>query len=320
MNPAWRERALNLLRITLSVSLLGWILANTGLDRLANTLQAADAGLYAVAVGIALFCVTVRAVRWQVLLRAVGVRLPLMEVARLYYIGAFFNTFLPTGFGGDVVRVLEIGPQANSNQATGTVVVDRLTGFIALFMLALLALPFAASALPLPVMVLVATAGLGVMGGSALLFEGRVLRALTRRLPRALSLAGDGWLGRTYAVITACGWRAIARAIGVSLVFNALMMLAAWLIARALAIPVAAATLIAFVPLATTALLLPISISGLGVREGIFITLFATVGVSDAQAVAFSLGYYVLDLVAGVMGGVVYLLSGVLGLSQRKTP
>lgn len=317
MTPLWRERLLNLLRIALSVGLLSWILANTGLERLAATLQSADAGLYAVAVVIALFCVTVRAVRWQVLLRAVGVRLPFLDVARLYYIGAFFNTFLPTGFGGDVVRVLEIGPQANSNQATGTVVVDRLTGFVALFMLALLALPFAASALPLPVTVLVAAAGLGVMGGSALLFEGRVLRALTRRLPRALSLAGDGWLGRTYAVITACGWRAIAGAIGVSLVFNALMMLAAWLIARALAIPVSAATLIAFVPLATTALLLPISISGLGVREGIFITLFATVGVSDAQAVAFSLGYYALDLAAGVMGGAVYLLSGVLGLSKR---
>lgn len=317
MTPPWRERLLNLLRIALSAGLLSWILANTGLERLTATLHNADAGLYALAVSIALFCVTVRAVRWQVLLRAVGVRLPFMQVARLYYIGAFFNTFLPTGFGGDVVRVLEIGPQATSNQAAGTVVVDRLTGFMALFMLALLALPLAASALPLPVTALVAGAGLAVLGGSALLFEGRVLRALTRRLPRALSLAGDGWLGRTYAVITACGWRAIAGAVGISLVFNALMMLAAWLIARALMIPVSAATLIAFVPLATTALLLPISISGLGVREGIFITLFATVGVSDAQAVAFSLGYYALDVAAGVLGGVVYLASGVLGLSKR---
>jgi uncharacterized membrane protein YbhN (UPF0104 family) len=317
MNPKTRQVLLNLARIVISVTLLGWIISRAGLDQLLAAARTADPRPYGVAILLTFVGIILRAWRWKILLNAVGARVPFWRAVYLYFVGAFFNAFLPTGFGGDVVRVLEIGEGATSAQAAGTAVVDRLTGFIALFLLALLVLPFGANLLPPATTLFIAAFAGAVVLGSLLLFEGRSLRWLTAHFPRTISLAGDAWLGRTYGVITACGPRAIAGALAVSTLFNLQLVFSAFLLTQALRLNVSILTLFLFVPVATAALLAPISISGLGVREGIFVTLLGQVGVSAPQAVVFSLAYYSLDLSSGLLGGVIYFVAGLLGLKPK---
>jgi uncharacterized membrane protein YbhN (UPF0104 family) len=317
MSPKTRGVLFNLARIALSALLLGWVLATAGLDPLARAARGADLRLYALALGLAFVGILVRAARWHALLRAVGARVSYRRAAYLYFVGAFFNAFLPTGFGGDVVRVLEAGPGATSQQAAGTALVDRLTGFIMLFVLALAALPFAYRLLPANLALVIAGLAGAVLVASALLFEGRLLRRLTGWLPRWLSPAGDAWIGRTYGVITAIGRGGLLRALGWSLAFNVLLIVADVLVARALGIGAPAGIFFLFVPVTTAALLVPISISGLGVREGLYVALFGQVGVGTAEAVALSLGAYSLDVMMGLLGGMVYLAAGVMGLRRR---
>jgi hypothetical protein len=69
-----------------------------------------------------------------------------------------------------------------------------------------------------------------------------------------------------------------------------------------------------FVPITTAALLVPISIAGFGVREGLYVALFGQLGVAPAQAVALSLATYGLDILSGLVGGAIYLIAGLLGL------
>lgn len=317
MTAQTRGLLFNLGRAGLSAILLIWVLSTAGLDQLAAAARGADLGCYALAVGLAVNGILLRSARWHFLLKAVGARVSYGRAVYLYFVGAFFNAFLPTGFGGDVVRVLEVGPGATSQQAAGTALVDRLTGFIMLFVLALLALPFAFGLLPANLALLIAALAAAVLLGSALLFEGRLLRRLTGWLPRGLSLAGDAWIGRTYAVITAIGARGIAIALFWSLLFNLELIVETVLVARALGIDVTAGVFFLFVPVTTATLLVPISISGLGVREGLYVTLFGQLGVSAASAVALSLGAYSLDMAMGLVGGVVYLTAGLLGLRGR---
>jgi uncharacterized membrane protein YbhN (UPF0104 family) len=311
-----RQTLLNLARILISIGLLAWVLTRVGLDNLLTTFATLDWRLYALALGLSTLSMGLRAYRWWILLDAVKVRVNYWRVVYLYYIGAFYNTFLPTGFGGDVMRVVEFGGGASSAQAAGTVIVDRLTGFVMLFVLALVALPFSYHLLPTAMLwVLIAVSG-SVIVGAALLFEGHILRRLTARFPRALSLAGDAWLGRTYAVITACGRKAIALALFWSLMFNLLHIGASALIGLALGLSVPVGVYFVFVPLATVALLIPITVNGLGFRESIYLALFPQTGVSGPQATAFSLGTYSLDLLDGLVGGVIYLVAGVMGLRR----
>lgn len=318
LQPQTRQRLLNLARILVTVGLLAVVVSQIRPDELLARVRTLHLSLYALALLLSFTGIVVRAYRWLILLRAVGARVSFRRAVYLYFVGAFFNTFLPTGFGGDVVRVLEIGEGASSQQAAGTVLVDRLTGFIMLFVLALMALPFSLNLIPTLLIWLIAALAGGVVLGSLLLFEGRLLRLLTARFPRSLSLAGDAWIGKTYGVITACGARAIAGALFWSLVFNVIHIAANILAAEALGIHVSPWLFFLFVPVATVALLLP-SISGFGVREGIYILLFGQVGVNETQAVALSLSAYSIDFAAGVLGGVIYLGAGVLGLRGKQT-
>ena len=83
-----------------------------------------------------------RALRWRVLLIGAGATVNFGRLTQLYFIGNFFNAFLLSGMGGDVVRAVEASEDVSTDVAAGTVIVDRLTGLLTLFAIALLALPF----------------------------------------------------------------------------------------------------------------------------------------------------------------------------------
>ena len=315
-----REHWLNLLRIAISLGLLAWVFSRVGIAQVLEVARGASPGLLAVSGLLSVFGILLRAWRWQVLLRAIGARPPFARLVYLYFVSQFFSSFLPTGFAGDVVRVLDTGHGVSSTQAAGTVIVERLAGFVSLFLLALAALPFAGGLVP-PAWVLgIAGLSLAVVAGSLVLFEGRLLRKATAWLPGGLSLTSGSWLAQTYDVVVACGARAILSALGIATVFNIVQIAFNLALARALGIEAHALYFALFIPVATVALLVPISISGLGVREQIYVTLFASpaVGLAAPQAVALSLGAYGLDTLNGLVGGVMYFVAGAFGLRGKK--
>lgn len=247
-----------------------------------------------------------RAGRWWILLRGLGSRLPFGRLVTLYVAGNFFNVFLPSGFGGDVVRVVEAARDVSPAAAAGTVLVDRLTGLMMLFVFALLTLPFRPADFPPGQAIVVAGVSLAGLLGGFLLLDGRLLRRLARWLPRPLSPVGEGATARLLAAVQGCGWRAIAGALGISVVFNA-MLVAWWVVAGiSLGYAISIRYYLLAVPLLSVALLVP-SIGGLGVREAIAPLLFAAAGLSHSQAVALSLLEFTVVRLAGLAGAPVYL-------------
>lgn len=313
-----RPLLLNAVRVLVSAGLLALLIGSADAHALWEALRAADPVLYGACVIISTGGMLLRVLRWKVVLQAVGARVSFRRAFYLSYVGAFFNVFLPTGLGGDVIRVLEIGPGASKPQATGTVLLERMAGFVVLFALAAAALPFSARFLPAPTVWMIALMTVGVFAATALLLEGRLLRRVMARLPHALSLAGDTWLGQAYAVIAACGPRTLGAAALISLIFNASIVWSNWLVARAfgLDVPIWAVALI--LPIIAATLLVPVTISGFGVREGVVVLLLAQVGVEPAQGFLLSLAWYGLDVIDGMFGGVIYLLTGVLGLGPKR--
>lgn len=309
-----RQRLANFARIAVSVGLLVVLVTSADVQALWRTLQAANVWLYLACLPISTAGMVLRALRWHVTLRASGARVSFRRAFYLCYVGAFFNIFLPSGLGGDVMRVLEIGPGATSPQATGTILVERMAGFAVLFGLAAIALPFSAAFLPPLTVGLIGALTAGVLGATALLLEGRLLRRIMGHLPRAISLAGDTWLGQTYNVITRVGWRALGIAALISLVFNGSIVFSNWLVTRAFGLEVPLWAVAVILPIIAATLLVPISISGFGVREGVVVALLLQVGVNAEQGLLLSLAWYGLDVIDGLFGGAIYFVTGVLGL------
>jgi hypothetical protein len=297
---------------------LAFVLRTVGWREVWAVVADADVGLLGVAWLSFLLGIFIRALRWRALLHGLGLRPPFGQLVSLYLVGGFFNTFLPSGFGGDVVRVLEITHGTQDLAAAGTVLLDRLTGILSLMALGLLMLPFVPNLPSWLVWALVVTSIAGLAAGF-LVLEGRWLRKATARLPGPLSLVGEGKLAQIYAAVTGCGQRAIIQALALSTVFNVINIGVYWLCGRAVGISVGLRFYFIATPLLSLSLLLPISVGGLGVRDWVAKSLFDAVGVLEKQAVAMSLSVYVVTAVAGLVGGGLYLGQAVREFLQKRT-
>ncbi len=253
-----------------------------------------------------------RAYRWQILLRGLNASVRYRRLAELYFAGNFFNAFLPTGFGGDAVRMIEVAQDVPGNVAAGTVIVDRLTGLVMLFVMALVVLPFRPDGFSPQLTWIILISCLSGLLASAILLEGSLIRRFGARLPGPLSPVGNGPVAKVMQAVQGCGWKAIGGALIISTLFN-LILVGWWYAAgRALGYEISYIHYLLVVPLLSLALLIP-SVGGLGVREVIAPYLFTAAsldsGEAAAQAVALSLLVFVIMRLASLLGAPVYIFS-----------
>lgn len=303
----------NLLRIALSLVALALLWREIGGGKVMRGVQHADLRLLGAACLLFLGGIVVRAFRWRALLHGLGVRPPLWLLLKLYLVGSFFNTFLPSGFGGDVVRVVELARGDRQSAAVGTVFVDRLTGILSLMALGLVVLPFTTGLASWLVWTFVLIAVGGLSAGFVLL-EGRLLPTLAGHLPPAFALTGQGKLAQVYAAVAGCGAKALWQALALSTLFNLINIAVYWLCGLAVGIAVDLSFYFVLVPLLSLTLLIPISVGGLGARDWVAQPLFGSVGVLGDLAAAMTLSVFVVSAAVGLVGGLVYLGQGVAGL------
>ncbi|MEA3310466.1 MAG: lysylphosphatidylglycerol synthase transmembrane domain-containing protein [Chloroflexota bacterium] len=296
-----------LLKVVVSLGLLGYLLCfQIDLAQFWAVVRRARWGYLLAATLLMIAGTALRAVRWQVLLRALEIEVPLRRLVYLYFVGSFFNIFLPSGLGGDAVKMAELAQSTDRTpEAIGTTLVDRATGLWVLFLLALLALPFSADLLPAGWLPLIAVSAVGgVLGGWLVLAS-----PLVPWLGARVRLPGQEQLERFYRSISQLGYPALGRACLVSLVFDLLLIAFNVLVALSFDLQLPLTLFLLFTPLISFSLALPISIGGLGVREQTYILLFGAVGVSEVTAMALSLANYaVTNLVVGALGGIVYVI------------
>jgi hypothetical protein len=312
-----RKRWLNLVRVLISVGALIFLFWQLDPVTILAELRQAELRYLLAALGLFVLSLVIRAWRWFVLLRSLDPSVPFARLLRLYFVGQFFSSFLPSQFGGDAVRALELTQDTASAAAVGTVLLDRMTGLLTLFVIGLGVLPFQLDQLePVLIVLLVGVAGGGLLVGG-LILEGRLLRRLTARLPAPLSLTQQGPLAKVYAAITGCGWPAVLSAMGISFAFNMLNVLINWLCGRAVGIDVPLGYFFAVTPLLSVSGLIP-SIGGWGVREMVSTAIFAPVGAEREVAAALGASIGLVTLVAGLLGGVVYAVEMVLEFRSRR--
>jgi len=269
----------------------------------------------AIALGFYALSIFVMVWRWWLLLETLGVEAPMHRLLSSYLVATFFNNFLPSNIGGDVVRVRDGSRLTGSTAASLAVVgIDRILGFGALYALAATAFLFGG-----PVERGFAGARV-VLLGLALLFlaltyvffrpgTARALLAASRldRLPWVLEQfeAAQGAVQSYRARVGS-----VVAALGASL---AVQTLAVWYyvcVARALRIPLPVTAAFLMVPLCTLLQAVPISFNGWGLREGLFTYYFAQLGLSRASGLAFSLVGAGLMVVLSPPGAIAWLARG----------
>ena len=257
--------------------------------------------------------------RWVILLRVQGVNLTVARTFSLLLIGLFFNFFIPGGTGGDVVKIYYLLKETPGQKTAAllSVLMDRIIGLIALIILAhaiilvhwdwLMSTPTTAQGVWTTLIILGAS-----VSGIAFTFTITgfgLVHLLPAKFPMRDRLAEIALAYNLYGR----AWRQSLGAFVLSMFahlgyFAIFYCAAAALRADGVRIPTLG-ELTAIMPVVNTIAAMPISLGGLGVREGLFqVFLGQLCGVTEAVAVVISSTGYLLTLVWGVFGGVIYLL------------
>ncbi|HYL81253.1 MAG TPA: lysylphosphatidylglycerol synthase transmembrane domain-containing protein [Candidatus Acidoferrum sp.] len=282
-----------------------------------RSVEALPLSVFIGCVGLYTLGYVISTLRWQRLLAAEGIRLPLWRLILVYFEAAFFNLFLPTLIGGDIVRGYSIYRLTRGHDASiASILVDRLSGFAAMVAIALVALAVAYPRLQDPQVagMILAVAAAFAMAMTLLLSD-----RLTSGATGILRLVGLGqFRARIQGLVDAVQrYRRHHQALGQALVLSgllqALIIVTYYLIGASLNLGVPLRYFFLYVPLITVMAMLPVSVAGLGVREGGVVYFFAKVGVDPAAALGMSLVWFSLSLAVSSLGGLAFLLDSHAG-------
>ena len=301
-----------LLKIVISLALLAFILfKQTSLREIGEVLRTVDWRWLPPAFSLHAFGLFSSAFRWQILARAQGDEIPLGFLAKSYLVGQFFNNFLPTNFGGDIVRIWDGSRYSKSLvKSSAIVLVERFTGISVLFLMAVVASLFRIEmAREVPVVLAALLLGLLGFAAIALFLTGFAARLLTALPLRGLPdrLRNKTLLFRETILHYKTQKGPFARATFWALLLQLNVVVYYYLIGRALHLNIQFIDYFIFIPLVLIILTIPITISGLGLREESYIEIFKYYGIGAQAAVSFSLIGVAFNLVIGVIGGIIYV-------------
>lgn len=302
-----------ILKISISSAILYFLFSNMDMKSFWHTLITIKRTNLVLAVVMLLVIQMTSTYRWATILSK-DAKFAYGKLLSIYLIGMFFNNFLPTIIGGDLIKGYYLYKESGKGGlAIASVFMDRYAGFSALMVITLAAVIFGHGLL----------SGTGLSGFFVFLIGGYFCASLViwvdslhgwaMRLATKIHLYGiNEKIDKFYKVLMGykSHGRIIAVAFACSMVVQAGVILIYIIIGNGIGIAIPALYYFLFIPLAAAASMLPISLAGLGVREGVFIYLFSKVGVPQEQALTLSLVFVIVTTLISLVGGIEYVRLG----------
>jgi uncharacterized protein (TIRG00374 family) len=320
-----------LVRLVVSAGLLGFLLRRIDLSRLVELVRDADLRFLATPIALLITFLIFAALRWRILLESLGTRLAMRRLVAYYFVGLFFNNFLPTTVGGDALRGYYLSREGSGKaEAFASVFVERLSGIVALLILASAASLVIYASLGDSTVVLWISAGIAVTAAIIFsFFSATVASAIEPGLARLTFFGLGAKLTRFLSALRLyrAQRRAVGAAVAISCLIQSLHICANFFVGRAIGVEVSLRYYFLFVPIITVVSMLPLTINGVGIRENAFVLLFGRVGMGAAEATSISLLVFATWVLISLIGGVIFLFGPATwrvraeeGPTQRLSP
>ncbi len=310
------KRSLNIVaRWIVSIALILYIFYKVDLQQLWRTLTSVDLTYFFLSIAITPVLIFLSSWKWQVILRAQGIRASGWRLFWLYMVGYFFNTILPTNVGGDVVRAYALGKSTGENaKAFASVFIERFTGLTALILVALVAFFAAIRTLWdfwLNVAMVVSVIGYVVLLG--VIYNRRYLSWLAGKIKigvmRKILAKVQKFQQATLSIADHPG--TLVFAMINSFVFYFAAVVNVYVTAKAFNCPFTMLDSLILTPIIMVVMMLPISIGGIGLAEWAYFFTFERFGFTGAMGLSVALLMRFKALVVGVFGGIYYSTLGI---------
>ncbi len=289
-----------LLKLAVSAGLVAWLGTRVDLAPLAGRFAGADPAWSLAALAVFLAQLAIAARRWALIQNAIGAPLGERAALELALVGQFFSQTLPSAIGGDAVRAaLAARAGMPAARAASGVLVDRGTALVVLVGLVALCLPLTAGLAPEPAFL----ASLGLLAAGTGAGAALVLFVL----PRIRPLPGRAWLFVRDLAADLRAALASPRIVFMAVLVHLGVIASVWLLALALGVGAGFVVCLVLVPPIVLLTTLPVSLAGWGVRESASVAGFALVGVPAPDALALSVAFGLLQVVAGLPGLLLWL-------------
>lgn len=310
-----RSTLLWILKIGVSAGLLYVLFSRIEIAKVWDHMRGASPEWVLLALALYLVMLLVSTWRWQVLLRTQHVNIPFGTLVNSYLAATFANNFLPSNIGGDVIRIADTARAAKSKTlAAAVVLADRGIGVVGLAFIAASGSTLAARRSEAIGPIGPALFWLGLIAAVA---AGLFVIARPQRMAmllRPLHVFHAEWVGRRIVTITDALQKfgkapaSLVIAFVASIVVQALLVGFYVAVATALHVSVPVGHMAMLVPVSFLVQMLPVSVNGLGVREGTFVGYLTQIGISKESAVALSLIGAVLIMLFSMSGAAAYLV------------
>jgi glycosyltransferase 2 family protein len=257
------------------------------------------------------------AFKWNVLLRAIGIRISFLESVRTYFASSFAGVFLPTSVGADVLRLFIVDADKGRREGVAaSIVVERLLGFMALVLLFIIMATCAMFEFSFTRLGIIIVVALVIFAVSAWLFQISLYHVPVSALDRFKGKAGD----IMRRILTSYQMykdkrRALVIFFALSFVEHFLPIACNYFTGRALGIELNPLAFFVVIPIILLFARLPISVDGIGVHEGLYWALFQMAGVYHVDALAMGVLARILTTVSLLPGGVLLVFHHV---SKRR--
>ena len=298
-----------ILKITVTAALLAYLLLSIDVGTISSTIIHMDIVPLILCVPLVGVMYAIRAEKWKTLLKPIGIEMPFLSSLKIYLIGTFYGSVTP-GRAGELSRSFFMGDK--KSKTIPTVIIDRVTDIICLLALSAISIIVFFNSMTLTV-ILVLLIIVFAACSVALLHRGAV--SFLFSLLKIGDEHRDDYLSTVEATVR--DRRALAYAFVLTFCYYAVNTLAFWLILRALSVtinPVIALALPVIIIMGNV----PISISGLGVRELVSVTVFSMFNSSAAYGFSASLVLYLLTSLLPGLVGLVFTLEGVRSYGTEK--
>lgn len=315
-SPARRATA-TAIKLVVSVALLAWLFSRVDAAELWATARRASPIWLAIAFLIYALNVQLSVWRWWLLVEAQELDVPFRQLNASMLVALFFNNFLPSNIGGDVIRIRDTAKAAGSKTLASTIVlVDRTMGMMGLVLVAACGASIVASAGHVALRFSPSWLWAGFLAGAAVGVPMFWSPAGVGRLLQPLTIVHPEWIGVRIDNVTTTLERfrnrpaALASCFAGAVLVQMATVAFHYAIVHALGIQIGVFDLAVAVPLAGITQMLPVSVNGFGVREAAFCFYFTRIGLPCEQAILLSLSATALVMLFSLTGAAVYVSRG----------
>ncbi len=313
MQAKTKKRLILAGKITLSIALLVIAFFMIDTDKLKTALEELKAIDAVILVALFWGTIFIGAIRSKIFFRGMGINLSYFLYAKLYYIGYFFNFFIPSGVGGDVMRGWIAGKRVDKiKESYSAILGERLSGLIATGFIALIFMLFVDTPKPLILILILANIGLWLIAAILLTPHlAKITRRILKPLPFGISDKISDFSEKVSTFRSMPG--ILLGGFAMSVLYQLSIIFVVYMASHFLKSGITFAEMCVIAPIVWTVAMIPATPNALGIRELTFAYLFPVFGSQEAKGLVVSGMFLFVSVASGIAGGIVFGIENMLG-------